>query len=191
VKSGAVEEMLKGVQPGVEVLGMHTIFGPSVGQLEGQHVVLTRTATSGPLAGEMEALFFKYGATIVRATPNHHDRQMAFHQNLEHFVKIVMAEVIRREFPDLEEFEKFSSPNSRATLATMGRILRGTPDVLAEIQQFNRVGPQMIGTFLETAKALGDDLIAGRVANFRESLAASIAAFGPERLQRYVEGTFK
>jgi prephenate dehydrogenase len=188
VKGAALEAMLKSVPPGVEVLGMHTIFGPSIVRLEGQNVVLTRTSVSGPLVAELEALLFKCGARVVYASPEGHDRQMAFHQNLEHFTKVVLAEVIRREFKDLRELEKFSSPNSRASLGTMARILNGNTNVLTEIQEYNRAGPELIRVFTEVAQRIARELVEGRSGEFRASLEESVRELDNEALQKFVHG---
>ena len=45
------------VPPGVEVLGMHTVFGPAVDTLRHQNVIFTRTPASGELAREFEEHF--------------------------------------------------------------------------------------------------------------------------------------
>ncbi|MCZ6876108.1 MAG: prephenate dehydrogenase/arogenate dehydrogenase family protein, partial [bacterium] len=50
IKTQPVAAMLKAVPPEVEVLGMHTVFGPAVETLRQQNVIFTRTAQSGELA---------------------------------------------------------------------------------------------------------------------------------------------
>ncbi|GIX47664.1 MAG: hypothetical protein KatS3mg131_1875 [Candidatus Tectimicrobiota bacterium] len=183
IKTRPVAAMLEAVPPGVEVLGMHTVFGPAVESLRQQNVIFTRTPASGELAQEFESIFYKYGAKITYTTPEYHDKQMAFHQNLEHFTKVVLAQVLRTQFGDAAEMERYSSPNSRASLATMGRILSGDPDLYCEIQAFNEQGPAMLRAYLEIAQQLGQALIAGDTRPFRESMRASVEALGPAYLQ--------
>ena len=141
IKTQPVEAMLAAVPEGVEVLGMHTIFGPRVESLRHQNIVFTRTPASGPRAKEFEDVFYKHGATITYTTPQYHDKQMAFHQNLEHFTKVALAQVLHTHFSDPTEMDRYSSPNSRTSLAVMGRILRADPDLYSEIQSYNLQGP--------------------------------------------------
>ncbi|HET6345349.1 MAG TPA: prephenate dehydrogenase/arogenate dehydrogenase family protein, partial [Myxococcota bacterium] len=100
IKGAPVAAMTRVAPGGVEVLGMHTVFGPATTELRRQNVVFTRTDSSGELAAEFEAIFHKHGARITHTTPAHHDQQMAFHQNLEHLTKVALAEVLCRYFPN-------------------------------------------------------------------------------------------
>ena len=83
---------------------------------------------------------------------------MALHQNLEHFTKIVLAHVLRTHFGDPAELDSYSSPNSRTSLITMGRILNADPDLYSEIQAYNLQGPALIQAYCEAAQALGQAL---------------------------------
>lgn len=182
VKTQPVATMLEVAAPGVEVLGMHTVFGPSIATLRGQNIIFTPTPTSGELSNEIEAIFHKYGARVTRTTPAYHDKQMAFHQNLEHFSKILLAEMIRQHFADPHELDLYGSPNSRASLSTMGRILRGDPALYAEIQTFNLEGPALIASYVAAAQRLGQAIAAGDQKTLKDSFATSVAALGEEYL---------
>ena len=187
IKTQPVAAMLAAVPSGVEVLGMHTVFGPAVESLHHQNVIFTRTPASGELAREFESIFYKYGAKITYTTPEYHDKQMAFHQNLEHFTKIVLAHVLRTSFGDPAEMDSYSSPNSRTSLITMGRILNADPDLYSEIQAYNLQAPALLQTYLEAAQALGQSLIAGDVEAFKESMTASAAALGSAYLAEMLQ----
>jgi prephenate dehydratase/prephenate dehydrogenase len=187
IKTQPVAAMLNAVPAGVEVLGMHTVFGPAVETVRKQNVIFTRTAASGELAREFENIFYKYGAKITYTTPEYHDRQMAFHQNLEHFTKIVLAEVLRQHFHDPSELDYYSSPNSRTSLATMGRILSADPELYSEIQSFNLQAPALLRTYLECAERLGRALIAGDVGAFKDSMQDSIATLGTDYLAHMLD----
>jgi prephenate dehydrogenase len=182
IKTQPVAAMLRAVQPGVEVLGMHTVFGPAVESLRQQNVIFTRTAASGELAGEFENIFYKYGARVTYTTPENHDKQMAFHQNLEHFTKVVLAHVLHSHFSDPTEMDSYSSPNSRTSLITMGRILRADPDLYSEIQLYNLQGPAMIQAYVDAAQALGKALTVGNIQAFKDGMTSSAAALGPAYL---------
>jgi prephenate dehydratase/prephenate dehydrogenase len=187
IKTQPVAAMLAAAPAGVEVLGMHTVFGPTIAELRRQNVVFTTTPRSGELAQEFESIFYKYGATITHTTPEYHDRQMAFHQNLEHFTKVVLAEVLRAQFGAPEVMATYSSPNSRLSLITMGRVLQGDPGLYAEIQTQNLQGAGMIQEYLRIAGDIGRALMAGDASRFAEAMSRSAQAFGAEFLTHAVE----
>jgi prephenate dehydrogenase len=187
IKTQPVAAMLAAVPPGVEVLGMHTVFGPAIDTLRKQNVIFTRTPASGELADEFESIFYKYGAKITHTTPEYHDKQMAFHQNLEHFTKIVLAQVLRTHFSDPVEMDFYSSPNSRASLITMGRILNADPDLYSEIQSYNLQGPAMLQAYLEVAQTLGQALMAGQIEAFKSSMQDSAQALGKPYLDEMMQ----
>jgi prephenate dehydrogenase len=187
IKTQPVSAMLEVAPEGVEVLGMHTVFGPTVAELRRQNVVFTATAKSGELAQEFEGIFYKYGATITHTTPEYHDRQMAFHQNLEHFTKVVLAEVLRAQFGAPEMMARYSSPNSRLSLITMGRVLKGDPALYAEIQTQNLQGAGMIQEYLRVAGDIGRALMDGDASRFAGAMTQCAEAFGSDFLGHAVD----
>jgi prephenate dehydrogenase len=187
IKTQPVTAMLEAAPEGVEVLGMHTVFGPAVAELRRQNVVFTTTRRSGELAQEFEGIFYKYGATITHTTPEHHDRQMAFHQNLEHFTKVVLAEVLRAQFGAPEMMARYSSPNSRLSLITMGRVLQGDPGLYAEIQTQNLQGPGMIQEYLRVAGDIGRALMERDASRFAQAMSQCAETFGNDFLAHAVE----
>jgi prephenate dehydrogenase len=186
IKTQPVSAMLEVAPEGVEVLGMHTVFGPTIAELRRQNVIFTTTPRSGELAQEFEGIFYKYGATITHTTPEYHDRQMAFHQNLEHFTKVVLAEVLRAQFGTPEAMASYSSPNSRLSLITMGRVLKGDPGLYAEIQTQNLQGSGMIEEYLRVAGAIGRALMQGDAGRFGEAMCHCAEAFGSDFLAHAV-----
>jgi prephenate dehydrogenase len=187
IKTQPVEAMLKVAPEGVEVLGMHTVFGPTIAELRRQNVIFTSTARSGELAQEFEGIFYKYGATITHTTPEYHDRQMAFHQNLEHFTKVVLAEVLRGQFGTPEVMANYSSPNSRLSLITMGRVLKGDPALYAEIQTQNLQGAGMLQEYLRIANEIGHALMRGDANQFAAVMRHTAEVFGSDFLAHAVD----
>jgi prephenate dehydrogenase len=187
IKTQPVAAMLEAAPDGVEVLGMHTVFGPAIPELRRQNVIFTSTARSGELAQEFEGIFYKYGATITHTTPEYHDRQMAFHQNLEHFTKVVLAEVLRTQFGAPEVMAHYSSPNSRLSLITMGRVLQGDPGLYAEIQTQNLQGAGMIREYLRVAGEIGQALMRGDGRHFTQAMSGCAQAFGRDFLAHAVD----
>ena len=103
---------------------------------------------------------------------------MAFHQNLEHFTKIVLAQVLHTQFGDPTEMDSYSSPNSRTSLITMGRILSADPDLYSEIQSYNLQGPAMIQAYLEAAQTLGNAMT-GSTDVFKEHMTRAQRPWAP------------
>ncbi len=58
---------------GVEVLGIHTMFGGKAPSLFGENVIITRTARSHNLAEAFESLLYKHGAKLHLADSNEHE----------------------------------------------------------------------------------------------------------------------
>jgi prephenate dehydratase/prephenate dehydrogenase len=187
IKTQPVAAMLEAAPDGVEILGMHTVFGPTIAELRRQNVIFTTTPRSADLAQEFEGIFYKYGATITHTTPEYHDRQMAFHQNLEHFSKIVLAEVLRAQFGHPEAMANYSSPNSRLSLITMGRVLKGDPVLYAEIQTQNVQGPGLIQEYLRIAGEVGQALMQGDGKPFAQAMSRCTEVFGSDFLTHAIE----
>jgi prephenate dehydrogenase len=187
IKAQPVAAMLEVAPEGVEVLGMHTVFGPTITELRRQNVIFTSTPRSGELAQEFEGIFYKHGAAITHTTPEYHDRQMAFHQNLEHFTKVVLAEVLRAQFGAPETMASYSSPNSRLSLITMGRVLKGDPELYAEIQTQNLQGAGMLQEYLRIASEIGGALIQGEAGPFAQAMRQAADVFGSEFLEHAVQ----
>jgi prephenate dehydrogenase len=187
IKTQPVAAMLEVAPVGVEVLGMHTVFGPAITELRRQNVIFTTTPRSGELAVEFEGIFYKYGATISHTIPEYHDRQMAFHQNLEHFTKVVLAEVLRAQFGTPDVTATYSSPNSRLSLITMGRVLQGDPQLYAEIQTQNLQGAGMIQEYLRIAGEIGQALVQADASSFAAIMSQCAETFGTEFLSHAVK----
>lgn len=187
VKTGPVSAMLEHAPPEVEVLGMHTVFGPAAASLHAQNIVFTRTARSAMLCKEYENIFYKHGARITYTDPAYHDKQMALHQNLEHFTKLVLAEVVCQNFEQPDELDQYSSPNSRASLATMGRVLHTDLDLLAQIQTSNEFGPQMIEDYMSAATTLAAAVRDGDMDVLHKVVEKSAGKLGHRFLTRMLE----
>ncbi len=178
IKSAPVDAMLQHAPEGVEVLGMHTVFGPSAPSLQGQNVIFTRTGRSGRRSEEFENIFYKHGARVTYSYCEQHDRQMALHQNLEHFSKLALAEVIAQRVDNADDLHPFSSPNSRASLATMGRVLHADLDLLGQIQTLNAYGPEVIRAYVNAASRLADAIENGDMDAVYRSVESSAGKLG-------------
>jgi prephenate dehydrogenase len=95
--------------------------------------------------------------------------------------------VLQSQFGDPREMDSYSSPNSRTSLTTMGRILSADPDLYSEIQSYNLQGPAMIRAYLEAVQTLGQALIAGNVATFKEAMRTNATALGTTYLAEMLQ----
>ncbi len=136
VKEAPVKAMLKSAPQGVEVLGMHPVFGPVVKTMRGQCVVLT------PGRGKkwlhwMRRLLERNGAVVTISTPRKHDEMMAVIQGLTHASTIPVGHALRELEVNLKESAKFTSPLYRVRLAMVGRMLSQDAGLYAAIMTEN------------------------------------------------------
>ena len=138
-----------------EVLGLHPMFGPTVGTLRRQKVVVC-PVRPGPLGlwlqGELAAL----GLELVHCEPEEHDRMMAVVQVLVHFSTLVMGEALRRNGVPVQRSLDFTSPIYRLELAFTGRLFAQSADLYAEIEMSNPYGGEARAHFQAAAAELAE-----------------------------------
>ncbi len=114
------------------VLGIHPLFGPISGTLDKQIVVVT------PARDYESCLWVKdqiglWGAVLVKATPEEHDRIMEMVQALRHFAAFSFGQFLYRQKTDIDRTLMFSSPIYRLELGMVGRLFAQDPGLYAEI----------------------------------------------------------
>ena len=99
---------------GVEVIGMHPMFGPKVPGLEGQVVVLApmRPGSGSKYKWMPWLLEFlnKHKAKIIEATPEEHDKVISVVQGLTHFAYISVGKTLKDLDFDIKKSRQFASP---------------------------------------------------------------------------------
>lgn len=149
-----------------EVLGLHPMFGPTVGSFTGQKVVVCEVRP-GPhaawLVGELQHL----GMECIHASPSEHDRMMSVVQVLMHFSTVVMGEALRRSGVQLEQSLRYTSPIYRLELAFVGRLFAQDPDLYAEIEMSNPRGDAVRLSFLRAAADVAEMVHQGDREAFR------------------------
>jgi chorismate mutase/prephenate dehydrogenase len=150
-----------------EALGTHPMFGPSVGTLQRQKVVVCPVAP-GPRSAwfcrELELL----GLELMETDPAVHDRMMAVVQVLVHFRTLVMGEALRRTGVSIEESLLYTSPIYRLELAVTGRLFAQDPNLYAEIEMQNPFSQEVRQHFLAAAQAVGEAIDSGDRVRFEE-----------------------
>ncbi len=187
IKGPAVAAMLRACRSDVEVLGMHTVFGPRVAALKGENVIFTPTERSRSRAKEFENIFYKHGARITHTSPEHHDKQMAFHQNLIHFTKAVLAELVASEFKSHDDMLRYASPNSRQELAVIARVLSGDSALYRQIQEHNAMGPAMVEHYAKLVERARRAIKRGDFSAFEHSLQKSAQRFDDSLVKSWLE----
>jgi prephenate dehydrogenase len=186
IKSEPMEAMLEHAPEGVEVLGTHPMFGPTMPSLEGQNIILT------PAVGRceywlpvMRSLFQGDGARVEVLDPEEHDRIMAVVQALTHFAYIAIGCTLKALDFDVERSRKFMSPVYEIMLDFVGRILDQNPELYASIQE-NPRAQQVRRAFIEEAKSLAQAVEKDNLEAFKDMMRQARAHYGDthEALER-------
>jgi chorismate mutase/prephenate dehydrogenase len=151
-----------------EIVGLHPMFGPTVGTLRRQKVVWCPVRT-GVLAAWLKDEFGRMGVELVETTPETHDRMMAVVQVLVHYSTLVMGDALRRTGVDLEQSLAFTSPIYRLELAFVGRLFTQDPDLYAEIEMSNPHGKEVRRCFRDAAAQLAETIETGDRGEFRHA----------------------
>ncbi|MDL2194095.1 bifunctional chorismate mutase/prephenate dehydrogenase [Shewanella algae] len=114
------------------VVGLHPMFGPDVGSLAKQVVVVCHGRQSEAYAWLLEQIAI-CGARLVEADAGKHDKAMQLVQAMRHFSSFVYGLNLCREQADLDSLLQFSSPIYRLELAMVGRLFAQSPELYADI----------------------------------------------------------
>lgn len=158
-----------------EAIGLHPMFGPTVGSLRRQKVVVC-PLRPGPHATFLRRELETLGAEIIETDPATHDHMMAVVQVLVHYSTLVMGSALSQSGISVEDSLQFTSPIYRLELAFVGRLFAQDPDLYAEIEMSNPRGAEVRRLFLDSAKTLDDILGKGDRETFR-SLFSGINSY--------------
>ncbi len=168
IKGVILPELLDFSPSGVEVLGIHTMFGGEAASLRGENIIVTKTDRSGPKAQAFEDLLYKYGAIITYASVKEHDRQAAFQQSLVHFAALCLADIMKDSFENPASLEPFSTPNSRSLLQIIRRVLGQSNELLNDLQNLNQEYPELRRKFVDAATRFAQELEEGKNTSLEE-----------------------
>ena len=196
VKSGPVKAMKTYAPKGVEVLGTHPMFGPTMPSLRGQTIILT------PVPGKSEkwlpviqSLFEADGARIEILEAHEHDEIMAVVQALTHFAYIGIGAALRALDFDVERSRKFMSPVYEIMIDFVGRILDQNPELYAAIQK-NPKAMKVRQTFVTECMRLCEKTDAGDLEGFKQIMRDAAKHYGGthealERSDRIINGRIR
>lgn len=129
-KADPVEAMLE-AHPG-PVVGLHPMFGPTVGSLAKQVVVRCHGRQEDRCQWLLRQIEI-WGASVIDVDPAVHDRHMGIVQALRHFDTYVYGTHLMEEDVDLHQVLAMSSPIYRLELAMVGRLFAQDPDLYTDI----------------------------------------------------------
>ncbi len=176
VKTRPVEAMEANAPEDTDVIGAHPMFGPRVGSLEGQTVILTPVRAEKWM-GFVEDFFKRQKARLYISTPEEHDRAMAIVQGLTHFAYLTTASTIRDMGVDVDTSRRFASPIYELMLDFIARIVGQNPHLYASIQMHNPYVPEVHGTFIRQAQKIKRIVEEGDIEGFVKTMTSSARIF--------------
>jgi prephenate dehydrogenase len=186
LKSEPMRAMMRWAPEGVEVLGTHPMFGPTIPTIRGQTVILV------PAQGRcdawltpMEEIFRKDGARVEVLGAEEHDHIMAVVQALTHFAYISIGSTLRALDFDVNRSRRFMSPVYEIMIDFVGRILAQSPELYASIQE-NPEAKRVREAYIEVCKRLAKLADDGDSAGFMDAMRSAADHFegGNEALAR-------
>ena len=179
LKVGPTEAMKNYAPEGVELLGTHPMFGPSIPSLHGQIFILT------PIEGRcekwfpiMRSLFEDNGAHIEVITPTEHDRFVSVVQGLTHFAYITIGTTFESLDFSVNESRRFMSPVYDIMLDFVGRILGQNPYLYAYIQMENPEVLKVHDAFMQQCSEMSSIVREKDVEAFTEKMKDAAVHFG-------------
>ena len=178
LKSEPVKAMKTYAPKGVEVLGTHPMFGPTMPTLRGQTIILTPVERKrGKWLSLMQSLFESDGAHIEILDADEHDEIMAVVQALTHFAYIAIGATLKTLDFDVARSRRFMSPVYEIMIDFVGRILDQNPELYASIQR-NPHAMRVRQTFVSECMRLCERSDAGDLEGFKQIMREAAGHFG-------------
>lgn len=178
IKSEPVRAMKAYAPVGVEALGTHPMFGPSMPSMRGQTIILTPVEErTGQWLKEISSLFQSDGAHVEVLSPEEHDRIMAVVQALTHFAYIGIGSTLKALQFDVKNSRRFMSPVYEIMIDFVGRILDQNPELYASIQS-NPQAASVRQTFLSQCMRLCEKADCGDMEGFKQMMKEAAEHYG-------------
>jgi prephenate dehydrogenase len=178
IKSDPVKAMKTYAPKGVEVLGTHPMFGPTMPTLRGQTIILTPVeGKTGKWLSIMQSLFQSDGAHVEILDAEEHDEIMAVVQALTHFAYIGIGAALRALDFDVQRSRKFMSPVYEIMIDFVGRILDQKPELYASIQK-NPKAAAVRQTFVAECMRLSEKADACDLEGFKQIMVDAARHYG-------------
>lgn len=178
VKRAPVEAMERFSSKGVEIIGTHPLFGPTVKGVEGQVIIFV------PVKGRCErwlprlkGFFEERGAHVEELSAAEHDEMMRIVQGLTHFTYISAGVTMHALNFDVAKSRRLMSPVYEIMVDFIGRILAQNPYLYAQIQtSFDMEEAHL--KYLEECQQLIDLVKQKDIEGFVEKMRSASKHFG-------------
>ena len=178
IKSGPVMAMKTYAPKGVEVLGTHPMFGPTMPSLFGQTIIFTPVeGKTGKWLPIIQSLFESDGAHIGILEAEEHDEMMAVVQALTHFAYIGIGATLKALDFDVQRSRKFMSPVYEIMIDFVGRILDQNPELYASIQK-NPKASAVRQTYVAECMRLSEKADSGDLEGFKQIMRDAALHYG-------------
>ncbi|MGC9515967.1 prephenate dehydrogenase/arogenate dehydrogenase family protein [Methanocrinis sp.] len=186
LKAEPMRAMLRWAPEGVEILGTHPMFGPTIPTIRGQTVILVPAAgRCSAWLSPMKEIFREGGARVEVLGAEEHDRIMAVVQALTHFAYISIGSTLESLDFDVAHSRRFMSPVYEIMIDFVGRILAQSPELYASIQE-NPEAERVREAYIKECKRLAKLADDGNSAGFMDAMRSAADHFegGDEALAR-------
>ena len=171
------------------VIGIHPLFGPTTSSMDKQTIVFTPGRNPDACKWIIDQLA-DWGAIIVRADENEHDRIMAIVQALRHFATFVFGRFLYMQNIDLFRSLEFSSPIYRLELCMVGRLFAQTPALYSGIIFASQERREILKEFISSISKTIEIVDNGDKEEFEKQFNEISEWFGPFSEQAMRESSF-
>jgi prephenate dehydrogenase len=177
LKAEPMRAMMKWAPKGVEVLGTHPMFGPTIPTIRGQAVILVPAeGRCNSWLSPMEEIFREDGARVEVLGAEEHDRIMAVVQALTHFAYISIGSTLRSLDFNVAHSRRFMSPVYEIMIDFVGRILAQSPELYASIQE-NPEAERVREIYIQECKRLAKLADDGDLSGFMDAMRSAADHF--------------
>ncbi len=159
-----------------EVIGCHPLFGPQIGSIAGQRIILCPARAKKWLPW-LKDILGRNGALVVETTPEKHDQMMAIVQGLNHFNTIMMGLVLSRTGISISELMKFATPIFKTKMEILEKVFCQNPRLYAEIITMNPDICKLIEMYEESVAELKNLIEQGNPADIANAIENHAVCF--------------
>ncbi len=144
VKEMPAALMKKMLPPYVDIVSTHPMFGPVSGRagVDGFTVVVCPVRAGKENLEKIKNMFSRLGLKILTATPEEHDRQIAWTQALVHFIGMALEKTGVKD-------AKIKTPSFDTLMEMNGSIHEDVERISGDILEYNRHTKKMRDRFVK------------------------------------------
>ncbi len=138
-----------------KILGTHPLFGPQSGKngLKNLEIILCPAAIGKTELEEIKNIFSKMKLKTIMATPDEHDKTMAYTQALTHF----FAQAAIKTFPKTNF--NFSTPSAKKLFDIINSVRYDSPELFHDLETLNPYAKKMRVELLKNLNQINKKLL--------------------------------